>query len=81
MGISANKGSHYLATTPLRFVGVPFSNMRLDGVCAPFPGASTQAKIKWDMPNNPTPYRGQGELDDGYPFVLVWEQTEVVLQN
>ena len=66
---------------PYGWMGAPFSNTRLDGVCAPHPGTSTQAKIKWDMPNNSTPHRGRGELDDGYPFTLFWEQTKMVLQN
>ena len=66
---------------PYSWMGAPFGNTQLHGVCAPHPGASTQAEVTGDMPNNPTPYRGRGELDDGYPFTLVWEQTKMVLQN
>jgi hypothetical protein len=62
-------------------MGAPFSNTWLDGVWAPHLGAITQAKIKWDMPNNPTPHRRRGELDDGYPFAFVWQRTKMVLQN
>ena len=66
---------------PYGWMGAPPRNKRLDGVCTPHPGVSTQAEIKWDMPNNPTPHRGRGELDDGYSLALFWQRTKMVLQN
>jgi hypothetical protein len=50
------------------------------GICAPHLCTCPPAKTERDMPHNPTPHRGQGELDDGHPLALVWKQTKVALQ-
>jgi hypothetical protein len=80
-GSTQTEGRTIQRQLPYGWMRAPPSNLQLDGVCTPHPGASTQAKIKWDMPNNPTPHRGRGELDDGYPLALIWQQTKMVLQN
>jgi hypothetical protein len=54
--------------------------LRNVGLCTPHQGTCPSAKAKQDLPHNSTPHCRGGELNDGYPLSVFWQQTQVALQ-
>jgi hypothetical protein len=61
-------------------MGPMLGNTQVYGVCTPHQSTCPMAKAKQDLPHNSTPHCGGGELNDGYPLLVFWQQTQVALQ-